>query len=177
MELCNKSLKVFALVLAAAALLMSAPARAWGDADSAVSFDDPKGWNAVEPKPGSLAAYVSPRVPGRRAVISLTSVKLEDVDGDGSLDDDVFRYTEEVSGRFDHFKKIGEADVRVGGHSAHRLTFRAQKDKHHMQVTSVMVIDGLKAYMFIYSSNPKTYNDHIADFNKMLDTVRIMPSR
>ena len=155
-------------------ITLAAPCFAWKSSRLGVSFIPPRGWKQIDDGEHE-ATFIAPEEVGHRSVISLKVVELEAAEPAGKMSDELSdKYIAALQQRFTHFKQIGEADVKINGHWCHRLTFRAQEDEHHMQMTNVLFIKGKRAYSFFYMSKPNMYNNHIKSFDKMVKTVNFI---
>ncbi len=174
-SLTKNSKTIWAAALSLVLLITwAAPCLAWKSSRLGVSFVPPRGWKQVEDEEHE-ATFIAPEEVGYRSLISLKVVELEVAEPAGKMADELSdKYITALQQRFTHFKLIGETDTKVNGHWCHRLTFRAQEDEHHMQMTNVLFIKGKKAYSFLYMSKPNTYNNHIKSFDKMIKTVNFI---
>lgn len=153
---------------------LTAPCLAWKSSRLGVSFIPPRGWKQIEDEQHE-ATFIAPEEVGHRSIISLKVVELEEAEPEGKMADELSdKYMAALQQRFTHFKLIGETDTKVNGYWCHRLTFRAQEEEYHMQMTNILFIKGKKAYSFLYMSKPDTYNNHIKEFDKMIKTVNFI---
>ena len=164
---------ILPLVLALSGLAWGEEPGPWDAPDLGIRLSPPRGWSLAPGQgPGSLE-MVPPDGGGKFAFLGLPLP--EPADGPPDLDALTAATIESLDQNIDKFKLMGQRELTVAGLPAREIYVRGKVAGEKIRWVHTLFVHRGHQVNLTYAAKVKVYMTHIADYDQLVRSVRLVP--